>query len=170
SLFEQVPTWKGGQFGNVPGYGQFVPYLDVQGGNGLGFNLAANGSFLGSNTGLKMVTSYARLRRMDPSGYMMELRGGWFPPRSTFGLAGFDGQTRAGAALFVGKQWKSGAGAGIAFEQTLGDPFRVGARLSMPTSAVTQAFGNFLGQVHSGGPGFSAQIPIARLNLGEMAT
>jgi hypothetical protein len=170
SMFEAQPLWMGRSRNDMPGYGQLVPFYDWQHDLGFGFHLAGQGAFLGERTGFSGIDGYMRLRRMDSNGYVMELRGGWMQPRFLILPRDLPLQPQAGTALFVGKQWAGGTGVGIVAEQLIDEPFRIGARLSVPTSAASQALGNFMGRPGANGLALAAQVPLARLNLGEQAT
>jgi len=172
AIFDQLPLWPGNRTALVPAYQQLVPFLDWQSRYAFGFHTSASYDVFNSPTaftsgGFNAINGYMRLRAQNEAGYLMELRGGWLTSRQLVSVNAFPGKPEAGTELYLGKQWKSGVGAGVAVEQTLGSPFRIGAAVNVGTNAVSQAFGNFLGRVRTSGPSFSAQVPIARLNLGE---
>ncbi len=171
SIFDPGPLWLGGRKAEVPGYGQLVPYVDWEHDDGIGFSLAADADFLngGGPTG-GALQGYMRLRAIEDNGYVMEMRSGWLAPRMLDHLGHTSRSPQLGTSLYMGKQWRGGSSVGLAVEQTLNDPFRIGARLSMPTGGTGRALGSSLARLGtSGGPGLQAQLPLARVNLGQHA-
>jgi hypothetical protein len=167
SIFDETPFWTGNRLSEVPAYQQFVPYVDWQSRYGLGFHAMASYGAFGSNAGVSPVNGYLRLRAQNARGYIMEQRYGWLTSRSVLTMADFPGHPSFGSAIYLGRQWKSGVGLGIAIEQTLDEPYRIGARVNLPTNGASQAFGNFLGRFRTSTPSVSAQLPLGRLSLGE---
>lgn len=167
SFFDETPAWRGNNLADVPGYGQFLPYVDWQSESGLGFRAAAAASVLGSGPGISPINGYLRLRSQTESGWVQELRGGYLTSRALASLSPLPQSPEVGVGYYVGRQWRGGLGVGLAVEQTFDQPFRVGGRFSMPTSAAGAALGNFLGRAQAGSPYVAAQLPLARLNLGE---
>src|SRR5205814_6140180 len=91
AIFDQLPLWSGNTSAPVPGYQQFVPFLDWQSKSAIGFHTAAAFDAFNAGTGLSPINGYLRLRQQNSHGYLMELRGGWLTPREALTVNEFPG-------------------------------------------------------------------------------